>query len=54
MDLPEKLPDNTVALIRLPIPIRQITALCAMFPGPEMHIHQDGGWMVVTKEGGQP
>lgn len=53
MDLPEKLPAETVALIKLPIPIRKMTALCELFREPEMHIHQQDDWLVVTK-GGRP
>ena len=49
-----KLPENTVALVRLPIPIRRLTELCEMFNGPDYRIHQQDEWIVVTeKKGGE-
>jgi len=53
MNLPENLPAETVALIKLPIPVGKMTAVCELFREPEMRIHQDGVWLVVTK-GGKP
>lgn len=55
MELPEKLPDNTVALVRLPISIQRMTALCELYREPAHHVSQQGDWIVVTKEeGGRP
>lgn len=52
--LPDNLPESTVALFKLPVPVDQISALCRMFPGKDMVIHQSGDWIVISKEGGEP
>lgn len=49
----QNLPSDTVAMIKLPVSIRRMTALCEMFRDPGHRIHQDGEWIVVTK-GGRP
>lgn len=54
MNLPADLPENTVAMLRLPVPLAQMTALCEMFRDPSYNLHQSGDWIVVTKGGRKP
>lgn len=52
MEIP-KLSDDVVAVFRLPVPVDLITAICRMFSDKAHRLHQEGGWIVVTKEEGQ-
>ena len=51
LTIPENLPAETLALIRLPIPVGKMTAVCELFEDAGTRIHQDGVWLVVTKGG---
>jgi hypothetical protein len=52
--LTDAFPASTVALFKLPIPLRKMTALCEMFREGGYEISQMHEWIVVLKEGGRP
>lgn len=52
--IPTDLPASVLALFKLPVPVTQISALCQMFPGKDMVIHQSGDWIVISRKGAQP
>lgn len=54
MNMPADLPETTVAVMRLPVPLAQMTALCEMFRDPSYNLHQSGDWIVVTKKEVKP
>jgi hypothetical protein len=55
LKIPADCPESTIALIRLPVPVPQISALCKAFPGKDVVMHQSGEWIVISRrKGGRP
>lgn len=52
MNAPLEIPSNAVALFRLPLSLKQMTAICDIY-GKDHFIRQIDVWLVVTKKEGQ-
>lgn len=50
MSTPVDLFPNAVAMVRLPISVERMTALCQMFLDPCYRLTQQGEWIIVSSD----
>jgi hypothetical protein len=50
MSTPVDIFPDAVAMVRLPISVERMTALCQMFLDPCYRITQQGDWIIVSSE----